>query len=449
MPRLGEVSRERRDVLALADCKWLATAMNQTGIVRGGIYLLSGAPGAGKTTLALQIAADIAEQGHKVAYLTFEQSIDDLKAIVEDRIYPDRSPVQPSNGSTSFPLNEGLDQVRKGLEAEQVFNARCRRIEDNLYLEESVQSIEMLSDILTTRIGFGDLQGTELIIVDSLQGQGVSGAATKTFQKVYEFTSKTKQAGIPVILTCHVTKAGAIAGPRSLEHNVDCVIYMRKAMRLRPLFVPKNRFGPERHEPHILVMNQNGVLEPSKHMKTTARMAYGYLPGIERAVEVQATVKLPKFGEHAKIKAPYLPREVLRQIVEIVGGLSDIDISEMTFDINCAIPGTRPFSRLLDFPLAVGMLSSYLQRDIPSRSLFVGELDLFRNVRSVDQTDRVQTLADMLSDGPGDGFHSIYLNPETAIELKSVARDLKGAALIEVESLDSAVAKLWPDIIDT
>lgn len=87
MPRLGEVARERRDVLTLSECKWLATAMNQEGLVRGGIYLLNGAPGAGKTTLALQLAVDLAEQGHKVVYVTFEQSIDDLKAIVEERIF--------------------------------------------------------------------------------------------------------------------------------------------------------------------------------------------------------------------------------------------------------------------------------------------------------------------------------------------------------------------------
>lgn len=160
-------------------------------------------------------------------------------------------------------------------------------------------SVDLLPEFLARKVGFGELQGAKLIIVDSLQGQGLSGAATKTFQKVYDFTSKTKQAKIPVILTSHVTKAGAIAGPRSLEHKVDVVIYMRKvdvviymrkAMRLRPLFVPKNRFGPERHEPEILVMNADGVLERSRHMHTTARMAYGYLPGIERGVEVQATV---------------------------------------------------------------------------------------------------------------------------------------------------------------
>lgn len=445
MPRLGEVARERRDVLTLAGCKWLARAMNQAGLVRGGIYLLSGSPGAGKTTLALQIAVDLADQRHKVVYVTFEQSIDDLKVIVDDRIFQ-RVSSKTKRATKSYSLDEGIKELQRIQGDDESFTRRKERVEEYLYLEDTVQSPESLTDFLTKRVGFGDLQGAELIVIDSLQGQGLSGAATKTYQRIYEFTNKTKAAKIPVILTCHVTKAGQIAGPRSLEHNVDCVIYMRKAMRLRPLFVPKNRFGPERHEPEILVMNSAGVLEPSPHTHSTARMAYGYLPGADKGVEVQATVKLPKFGESAKIKAPYLPRDVIRQLVEIVGGLDDIDISEMTFDINCAIPGSRPFSRLLDFPLAISMLSSYLQRDIPSRSLFIGELDLFRNVRPVDQSDRVQSFAEMIEKGPGQPFKHIYMNPETALELKVMGADLKGASVVEVDNLADAVRYLWPEV---
>jgi DNA repair protein RadA/Sms len=449
MPRLGAITRERRNTLPLRDCNWFAEALNQTGLVKGGSYLVSGPPGAAKTTLSLQLATDVAAQGHRVAYVTFEQSIEDLKAIVYERIYRHLAvPALASVSNSSLPLSDGLVQASRLLDANDKFSRRCARIEENLYLEDSVRSVEGLSAFLSERIRLGDLRGTELIIVDSLQGQGLSGAATKTYGQVYEFMNRAKAAGIPVILTCHVTKAGSIAGPRSLEHNVDCVVYMRKAMRLRPLFVPKNRFGPDRHEPSILVMNRTGVLEPSKHTSTVARLAHGYLPGTERAVEVQATVKLPKFGETAKIKAPYLPREVIRQIVEIVGGLSEIDISEMTFDINCAIPGSRPFSRVLDLPLAISILSAYLQRPIPGRSLFIGELDLFRNIRPIDHADRIQALADMLSDGPGDPFRTIYLNPESAVELNTVAKNLRGASLVAVMNLDDAVAKVWPDIVD-
>lgn len=139
---------------------------------------------------------------------------------------------------------------------------------------------------------------------------------------------------------------------------------------------------------------------------------------------------------------------MIRQLVEIVGGLNDFDISEMTFEINCAIPGSRPFCRLLDFPLAISMLSSYLQRHIPSRSLFIGESDLFRRVRPIEQGDWVQMLADMLAGGPGEPFRAIYVNPETAVELQALGADLRGAALIQIETPGDAVARLWPDIVE-
>jgi DNA repair protein RadA/Sms len=446
MPRLGAIAGERRSTLTLQDCGWFADALNQPGLVKGGLYLVSGQPGAAKTTLALQVAVDLANQGRRVAYVTFEQSVEDLKEIVEERIYRYHADGQPAKPLALVGGSIERGNLSEGKSAE--FARRCSQVEENLYLEDTVRTVEGLPAFLTERIGLGDLRGTEAIVIDSLQGQGLSSTATKSYREVYDFMNRCKSAGISVLLTCHVTKAGTIAGPRSLEHNVDCVVYMRKAMRLRPLFVPKNRFGPDRHEPCILVMNSAGVLEPSKHVMSGARTALGYLPGVERAVEVQATVKLPRFGDTAKIKAPYLPREVIRQIVEILGGLSEIDISEMTFDINCAIPGSRPFSRVLDFPLAMSILSSYLQRAIPSRALFVGELDLFRNIRPIDHADRVQALADMLSDGPGDPFRTIYMNPESALELKTIARDLRGAELVEVASLDEAVERIWPDIVD-
>ncbi len=448
MPRLGEVTRESRDVFQLAGCKWLSVAMNQTGLVRGGVYLLAGAPGAGKTTLALQIAVDLAAQRRKIVYVTFEQSVEDLKAIVENRIFEHMSSSKPTGFSRAKGFTEGLAEARALRESSEAFEVRRMQIEEHLYLEESVSSVEGLSDFLLKRVGFGDLKDTDLIVVDSLQGQGISGSSTSVFKKVYEFAAKTKAARIPLILTCHVTKAGQIAGPRSLEHNVDCVIYMRKAMRLRPLFVPKNRFGPERHEPHILVMNSKGVLEPSKHMASNAQLALGYHTASSRPIEVQATVKLPRFGQRSTIKAPYLPLQVIRQVVEIVGGLNEIDISEMTFDINVALPGSGQYSRILDFPLAMGLLSSYLQKNIPSRSLFVGELDLFRKVRRIDHPQSVEDLGRMLGNDLGPRPKVMYLNPETAIELKAVANDLAGIDLVEVERLDDAVKKIWPEILE-
>ena len=447
MPRLVDIAKERRDQLTLTSCAWLSEAMNQKGLVKGGIYLLSGAPGAGKTTLALQMAVDLATQGHLVVYVALEQSTHDLKDIIDGRIYRQMREESSTRKSSALPLKEGLNELQRQQQANDDFEEKKARIEANLYIEDSLGSIEALQDFLIRRVTRGELKDTALIIVDSLQGTGLASSSTGVYKKVYEFANNCKALKIPVVLIGHVTKAGAIAGPRTLEHNVDCVLYLRKAMRLRPLFVPKNRFGAERHEPRILTMNSMGCLEPAKHETATARLAYGMLRNMDRPVEVQVAVKLPRFGERAQIKAPYLPTKVVSQIVDIVGGLHDIDLSEMQFDINCAIPGGRTFSRILDFPLAMSMLSSYLQRPIPSGSLFVGELDLFRNIRTLESDD-VSALSTLLGDGRVNHIKHLYLEPETALELKAISNGLGKIEIHEVRNLEDVVSKLWPEVVE-
>jgi predicted ATP-dependent serine protease len=79
------------------------------------------------------------------------------------------------------------------------------------------------------------------------------------------------------ILIGHVTKKGQIDGPKDLEHNVDCVMYIRRAFRLRPFFVPKNRHGPAVLDPLVLMMDDRGRLMQSLH-KECRRLAEADFP---------------------------------------------------------------------------------------------------------------------------------------------------------------------------
>ena len=91
------------------------------------------------------------------------------------------------------------------------------------------------------------------------------------------------------LLICHVTKKSEIAGPRALEHNIDCAWVLRKAMNYRPLFVPKNRFGPETCRPLPLEVDPIRVcLRVSPHASTMTSVARSYLPGLG-ATEIQGT----------------------------------------------------------------------------------------------------------------------------------------------------------------
>ncbi len=451
MPKLNEIKSERHEYMKMRAIPWFAEATNHTGLALGGIYLLSGPPGGGKTTLALQIAVDLASYGRKVLYLALEQSPSDIKQKVVDQIFNHRRG-EKLNSVETLSLSDGLKKAEKILDAE----GTEQRAEDNLIIDASVSGMDALPDFLARQVlgATGTYQDVKLIIVDSLQGLGTAPTSSKPYQRLFEFNRWAKEHGITVILIGHITKGGAIAGPRSLEHNVDCVIYLRKAMRLRPLFVPKNRFGAERHEPLTLIMTNDGCLEKSKHVKAKASQAFGFLIGAPGdLIEVQALVKLPKYGDRAGIKAPYLPKQKLSQLVGIVSSTHDIDISDLTFEINCALPGGRPYSMTLDLPLSMSMLSSYFQREIKPGSLFIGELDLFQNIRPIS-TSQCNLLSEVLT--PSDQsplahcISQLYIAEANGNEVSNllIKKGIK-VAVQSVANLEQLIRLIWPDVMDS
>lgn len=451
MPKLNQIKSERHEYMKMRAIPWFAEATNHTGLALGGIYLLSGPPGGGKTTLALQIAVDLASYGRKVLYLALEQSPSDIKQKVVEQIFPHRRGEKLSKVET-LSLADGLKKAEKVLDAE----GTQQRAEDNLIIDASVSGMDALPDFLARQVlgATGTYRDVKLIVVDSLQGLGTAPTSSKPYQRLFEFNRWAKEHGITVILIGHITKGGAIAGPRSLEHNVDCVIYLRKAMRLRPLFVPKNRFGAERHEPLTLIMTNDGCLEKSKHVKAKASQAFGFHIGAPGdLIEVQALVKLPKYGDRAGIKAPYLPKQKLSQLVGIVSSMHDIDISDLTFEINCALPGGRPYSMTLDLPLAMSMLSSYFQRQIKPGSLFVGELDLFQNIRPIS-TSQCNLLSEVLT--PSDQsplahcITQVYIAEANGKDVSDLL--MKNGIEVEVQgvgSLEQLIRLMWPDVMES
>jgi len=451
MPKLSEIAYERHGFMKLPRIPWFAEAANHEGIAHGGVYLLSGPPGGGKTTLALQIAVDLASCGRKVLYLSLEQSPSDIKHKVEKQIFPRRRRDAGAGPVTSNSMHDGVVAAKRL----QRSGSDEARIEENFSIDDSVSSMEALPDFLARQVlgGSSPHSDAALIIVDSIQGLGTAPTSSKPYQRLFDFNRWAKEDGIAVILVGHVTKGGAIAGPRSLEHNVDCVLYLRKAMRLRPLFVPKNRFGPERHEPLTLVMDDLGCLEKSKHVRARASQTFGLLDGGPGGiVEVQALVKLPKYGDKPGIKAPYLPRQKLSQLIGIVSSLHEIDISDLTFEVNCALPGGRQYRETLDLPLAMSMLSSYFQRQIPEGTLFAGELDLFQNVRPLSSGWR-GALADALSPDPDRPLahcvRRVYVSGECADEVRLALGESRPEVDVHgLATLEDAVKAMWPDAVE-
>jgi len=450
MPTLSNISSHSQDFLRFKALPWFPEAANQKGLAKGGIYLLSGPPGSGKSTLALQMGIDLARQGYKVLYLTLEMTPENLKEWIQGRIFPHRHENAYKAEKQPLEWKEGLRKSKDALDVKE----EEKRIGENFWIDSTVNGLESLPDFFVRQVQrYGaPYYGTHVIIVDSLQGLGPSPTSTRHYQRLFEFNRYAKDNGVTALLVGHITKGGAIAGPRSLEHNVDCVLYLRKAMRLRPLFIPKNRFGPERHEPMTLVLDKWGCLTKSKHSKVKASRAFGYLPGMSDLIEVQALVKLPKYGEKPGMKAPYLPKAKLSQLVGIASSLEEIDLSDLTFEINCAIPGGRPYFHTLDLPLVVSMLSSYFQRLIPPGSIFVGEVDLASEIRPVLDTS-LRGMAEILApDNPSTyapHVERIFVSERNEKELRVLLDDKKSKVEVRaVASLESLIKELWPDASD-
>lgn len=296
MPRPGIAVSREVEYLTLDRLPWLNEALGK-GFVRGGVYLLAGEPGVGKSTLTQQVLGDLARQGVKSLYMTSEQSLNDI----------DASLLRLFGRAGRLPNN----------------------IADNLFLEDRVKDVDDLPRFLTRQVlpPGQEYHGVKVIAFDSVQGKGLSPNARQRFQALYEFAEIAKASGVTTILLGHVTKSGEIAGPKTLEHNVDCTLYMRRAFRMRPLFVPKNRFGPAVLELIPLLMDREGRLERSPQANAKTASVYGYAEGIPEYAEVQAAVSLAKYGASPQLNAPSLPRQKLKQLFKVLGEVKGIDLS--------------------------------------------------------------------------------------------------------------------------
>ena len=197
MPRISDVQRGRRETLDMPGLPWLQEVLCG-GLAKGGIYLISGEPGIGKTTLAVQILVDLAKRSIPVVYLTNEQSLADIATVV--------------------------DRVARGLSGPE-----ADAVKDNLFCDDTVPEIKDLPDFLARRVlsDGQEYHGCRVLVYDSIQGRGLAATATQQYRSLYKFNDLAKNSGLCTLLIGHITKRGQIAGPKDLEHNIDAMIYLR------------------------------------------------------------------------------------------------------------------------------------------------------------------------------------------------------------------------------
>ena len=381
-------------------------------IVREEAVLLAGAPGSNKSTLARQLTLDWVNQGQRALMILTEESAERAKA-----------------GFVAMASDMTQHRVRTAL--------------SNIHVETGIHDVEMLPNFFASQVlnPHGPYHGVSLIVLDSIQGPGLSANNFDAYQALIQFFSLTRAAQVMTLAICHVTKRGEIAGPKALEHAVDCSILIRKAYNRRMVSVLKNRFGPETARPMQLEIDPLTLkMRLSPHAETVTAVARGYLP-VAGLTEVQGAVALPKPGVAAKVTAPGLPRKEIEQYVSGLCQVPGFELADFDMSIQCRVPGERRYRSVLGLPLSLALAASYIQQPIPERQLHIGEIDLCRNVRAVPP-GLLNDLADAIQVGEITTPLRILCPPSAVSQLPSG----NGVEVVPCRRLDDAIFATWPNL---
>ncbi|MEK7584521.1 MAG: DNA repair protein RadA [Patescibacteria group bacterium] len=340
------------------------------GLARGSLTLMTGEPGAGKSTLCLQLAHNFS--GHlKVLYVTSEESV---------------------------------AQVRERA-------ARMGSFGESFLLAESFDLGTILATIRTER--------PDVVVIDSLQTVTASEVESDagSIQQIRTVSAQLREAAkrenTAIILIGHVTKDGALAGPKSLEHLVDAVYYLETDTKrpYRLLRSYKNRFG-ESGKVLVLQLTGKGMIEVA-NAATIFIQNYEPKPGSVITVtllddqifflEVQALVSKSAFG-YAKRTSSGFSRSRLEMLLAIVKKHLHVDTDAYDVYVNIA-GGFHVNEPAMDLAVVVALLSSIKEAALPGNTVVFGEVGLSGELRIVKDT------AMRLTESAKNKFSIVYLPP--------------------------------------
>lgn len=370
------------------------------GVVPGSAVLLAGEPGVGKSTLLLEVANRWARLGRSVLYITAEESV-------------------------------GQVRQRAG---------RTNALSENLWLAAE--------NDLETALGQIEVTRPELVIVDSLQTlqatgvEGVAGGVAQTRAVAATLTTFAKTTGIPVLLVGHVTKDGAVAGPRTVEHLVDVVLQFEgdRHSALRFLRGQKNRFGAT-DEVGCFEQTAEGIREVAD--PSGLFLHHREEPVSGTGVTVLMDGRRPMVGEIQTLalkSEQHNPRRVVTgidtgRVATILAVLSRrCGLDLMSHEVYAAtVGGMRITEPAADLATALALASTVREHALPTGLVAVGEVGLGGEVR------RVPDLRLRLTEAARLGFTSAIV-PASTGEPDRVR--IPGLRIIPVRTLTEALSEL-------
>jgi len=319
------------------------------GIVPGAFIILAGDPGIGKSTLLLQVAHRLA-QHYSVLYFSSEESLEQVK----------------------------LRAQRLQCAAPQLL------FSDQANLEEIIATAKHLKP--------------DLIIIDSIQNcyatesNALPGSINQLKESAFHLMRLAKEHTIAVLLSGHITKDGMMAGPKTLEHMVDTVLYLQGEDRwqTRVLRALKNRFGTI-NELGFFEMQEHGLQEmPNINQQLLEEIAHSpgsvlisYIEGTRPLlVELQALTIPTKFNMPQRLITGVDPKQVIL-IAAILEKYLKIKLNghDIFFRVS---GGFKLKESTSDLGIALALLSSYFQQTLPEKSIALAEISLTGHIKPIN-----------------------------------------------------------------
>lgn len=322
------------------------------GIVPGGLYLIGGSPGVGKSTLLLKIAGNLAKKsGLKILYVSGEESIGQIK----------------------------------------MRSTRLDAVSENLFLLNEIN--------LSTITQAFDEQTYSLCVIDSIQTiyspeiTSAPGSVSQVREVTFALMRLAKERNISIFIIGHITKEGSIAGPRILEHMVDCVLYFEgdPSKELRMLRGFKNRFGTT-SEIGIFEMKEYGLVSAKNASRlffnqrsAQAGSAVAVLLEGSRAIviEIQALVSE---SIYPKRSCTGFDNNRLNMLLALLERKLDIPLGRYDVFINI-VGGIKISEPSADLAVIASIISSFKNRPLNPKTAFIGEVSLVGDIREVSNVE--------------------------------------------------------------
>jgi len=363
------------------------------GLVEGSLILIGGEPGIGKSTLMLQLALNL--KGKKLLYVSGEESEQQIKMRAE------RITESPS--------------------------ADCY-----ILTETSTQNIFKQIEVLEP----------EIVVIDSIQTlhsahiESTPGSVSQVRECTAELLRFAKETGTPVFLIGHITKDGAIAGPKILEHMVDTVLQFEGDRHhvYRILRSIKNRFGAAA-ELGIYEMQGSGLREVSNPSEILLTQRDEELSGIAIAamlegarpmlIETQALVSAAAYGTPQR-SATGFDTKRMNMLLAVLEKRCGFRLSTQDVFLNIA-GGIRVEDPAIDLAVLIAIISSHQDIAVSSKNCFAAEVGLSGEIRAVNRIEQRIAEADKL------GFESIYISKYNlkGINMERYNIEIKAVSKIE------------------